>query len=273
MALLHLNFSSQYLAGSTDVNVILPDLARGQVPGDFYQSGRKYPVLWLLHGTYGDYSDWVRKSNIELYACEKEMIVVMPSALNTDYADWNGFGLGYKMFGYLTEELMPLIYGWLPASDCREDNFIAGLSMGGRGSILYAFTHPEKFAAAYVMSCCPQDMREQAADTTWGPRNANRLANAGGLEGYLASVQNTWDLTAKLAGRKDLPRFYFACGTADPLMYESFQKFRTYAEKAGFAAEFIEAPGYSHEWRFWERCVQDAVERFLPDTEKHGNAF
>ena len=146
MALVHLNFQSKYLAGNTDVNLLLPDLPRTEEPGAFYASGKKFPVLWLLHGTFGDYTDWLRKSNVELYACEKDLIVVMPSAQNTDYANWDGFGVGCKMWDYLTEELMPLVYGWFPASKEKKDNFIAGLSMGGRGAIMYAFAYPEKFA-------------------------------------------------------------------------------------------------------------------------------
>ena len=130
MALIHMNFNSKYLSGNTDVNILLPDCSGKQEPDAFYGSGKKYPVLWLLHGTFGDYSDWLRKSNVELYAAEKNLMVVMPSAQNADYANWPGFGIGYHAYDYLTEELMPLVYGWLPASDKREDNFIAGLSMG-----------------------------------------------------------------------------------------------------------------------------------------------
>ena len=273
MALLHLNFSSKCLGGSTDVNIIMPDLPRTTEPAEFYSAPKKYPVLWLLHGTYGDYSDWVRKSNVELYACEKELIVVMPSAQNTDYANWDGFGVGYRAEDYLTEELMPLIYGWLPASSRREDNYIAGLSMGGRGAVMYAFAHPEKFAAVYSMSCVPQDMRAQANDPVWGARNKNRLANTGGLEGWLASDQNTWDKTKEMARRGDLPRLIFSCGTKDPLMYASFVKFRAYAEELGLKAEYRETEGFSHEWRFWELCVRDAVETFFPSDEKAGNGF
>lgn len=273
MALVHLNFPSKALGGNTDVNILLPDLPRGQSPAEFYASGKKYPALWLLHGTYGDYTDWLRKSNVELYACEKELIVVMPSALNTDYANWPGFGLGYQAADYLTEELMPLVYGWLPASPKREDNFIAGLSMGGRGAIQYAYRHPEKFAAVYSMSCVPQDIRTQLEDPFWTSRNQNRLTNAGGLEGYLASPQNTWDLTAQMAGREDLPRLYFSCGTCDPLMYKNFCKFRSYALSLGLRAEFFETEGYSHEWRYWELCIQDAIQRFLPGKKTGGNAF
>ena len=70
MALIHLNFDSKYLSGSTDVNILLPDCARSQEPAAFYGSGKKYPVLWLLHGTFGDYSDWLRKTNVEP-ACQR----------------------------------------------------------------------------------------------------------------------------------------------------------------------------------------------------------
>ena len=285
MALVHLNFDSKYLSGSTDVNIILPDCARSQDTRAFYGSGKKYPVLWLLHGTFGDYSDWLRKTNVELYASEKNLIVVMPSAQNTDYANWPGFGTGFQVFDYLTEELMPLVYGWFPASDKREDNFIAGLSMGGRGAIAYAWAFPEKFAAMYSMSCVPQDMRPAAAELNCGApapnawaqldreRNRARLANAGGLEGYLASPQNTWDLAAAVAKRADMPKMYFSCGTADFVMYRHFKAFRAYAEEIGLKAEFTETEGYNHEWRFWEKEIRRAIELFLPGDEKAGNAF
>ena len=285
MALVHLNFNSKYLSGSTDVNIILPDCARTQDPAAFYGDGKKYPVLWLLHGTFGDYSDWLRKTNVELYAEEKNLIVVMPSAQNTDYANWPGFGTGYQVFDYLTEELMPLVYGWFPASDRREDNFIAGLSMGGRGAIAYAWAFPEKFAAMYSMSCVPQDMRPAAAELESGEpapnpwaaldreRNRHRLENAGGLEAYLASPQNTWDRAQEVAKRDDMPRMYFSCGTADFVMYGHFKAFRAYAEEIGLKAEFTETEGYNHEWRFWEKEIRRAIELFLPGDEKAGNAF
>ncbi len=285
MALVHLNFNSKFLSGSTDVNIILPDCARSQNPAAFYGSGKKYPVLWLLHGTFGDYSDWLRKTNVELYAEEKNLIVVMPSAHNTDYANWPGFGTGYQVFDYLTEELMPLVYGWFPSSDRREDNFIAGLSMGGRGAIAYAWAYPEKFAAVYSMSCVPQDMRPAAAKLESGEpapnpwaaldreRNRHRLENAGGLKAYLASPQNTWDKAREVAKRDDMPRMYFSCGTADFVMYRHFKAFRAYAEEIGLKAEFTETEGYNHEWRFWEKEIRRAIEIFLPGDEKAGNAF
>ncbi len=119
MSILTYNFESEYLKNNQAVTVILPDKPRSQTPAQFYRNGRKYKVLWLLHGTYGDHTDWVRKTNIEMYATERNLVVVMPSALNSNYSNWPGFMMGYDMYSYFTEELMPLVYGWLPVSDKR----------------------------------------------------------------------------------------------------------------------------------------------------------
>ena len=277
MAFVHLNFESMYLQGNTDVNVILPDRKRTQTPAEFYGGKKKYKVLWLLHGTYGDYSDWVRKSNVELYACERDLIVVMPSGLNADYVSWPDFACGYDMYSYLTEELMPLIYNWFPASVKREDNFIAGLSMGGFGTCIYAFNHPEKFAAMCAMSGCPCDMTNQETVQTrtklFSKRTENQLQNAGGIEGYRDSVQNTWKLARELAKNPNAPKMLFTCGTDDPIMYDTYCKFKKYAAEIGLAATFEETDGYSHEWRFLDISLQRALAFFGLNDAKQGNAF
>ena len=62
MALLNMNFMSKYLSGNTEITVILPDIDYTAEPMEFYSSGEKFKVLWLLHGTFGDHTDWLRKS-------------------------------------------------------------------------------------------------------------------------------------------------------------------------------------------------------------------
>ena len=155
MALVRMNFFSKYLNSNHEIGIILPDMPFTGEPKEFYTAGKKYKVLWLLHGTFGDYSDWIRKSMIELYAAEKDLIVVMPSALNTVYENWPDTMLGINMWDYFFDELMPMVYSWFPASDKKEDNYIAGLSMGGRGTMKYVCAHPEKFAAAAILSSAP----------------------------------------------------------------------------------------------------------------------
>ena len=121
MAYLTINFESEYLNNNHEVSIILPDKPRGITAHDFYGSGKKYKVLWLLHGTYGDHSDWIRKSNIELYACEKDLIVVMPSGMNANYANWEKFSIGYNRAGRIMDQLERLgIVGPAQGSKARD---------------------------------------------------------------------------------------------------------------------------------------------------------
>ncbi|MDD3244402.1 MAG: alpha/beta hydrolase-fold protein [Eubacteriales bacterium] len=274
MALVRMNFESECLGNNHEITVILPDKPRSKTPAQFYGAEKKYKVLWLLHGTFGDSSDWLRKSNIELYACEKDLIVVMPSGLNANYGNWPEFGMGFRMYDYLFDELMPLIYGWFPASDKREDNFIAGLSMGGRGVCVYAFNHPEKFAGAAVLSAAPRYIPDQETfEPTMWERTKRDIERAGGMEAFLASYENTWRLADEKAGTGELPRLYFACG-GDDMLYAPFARFENHAKEIGLEATFETIPGYKHEWRFWDLAIQKALTFFgLDGEEDAGNPF
>ena len=276
MALVRLNFESQFLNGNTEVSIILPDKARDQQPADWYANGAKYKVLWLLHGTFGDHTDWLRKSSIELYACEKDLIVVMPSALNSNYVNWDHCMMGYAMGDFLTEELMPLVYNWFPASDKREDNFISGLSMGGGGTLKYALAYPERFAAAAVLSSSARNFERllAAPGGIQDQRTLNSIANFGGVDGFLASRENSWQTVGDLVkAGADLPRFYFAYGTND-FLYDMIAEFRVYAEEIGLGATFEEIEGYGHEWRFWDLTIQKALDFFgLGSETVAGNPF
>lgn len=264
MALIHFNFESYYLKGNTNVSMVLPDRPREQEPAPFYENGEKYQVLWLLHGTYGDNSDWLRKSMVEIYAREKNLILVMPAALNSNYSDWPKFSLGFDMYNFLIEELMPIVYNWFPiASSKREDNFIAGLSMGGRGALVYGLNAPEKFAAVACLSAAPFDVEntDLEGDDYRAQRMRGIVENAGGLDAYLASRDNSWRVCKERAGDPELPEFYFAIGK-DDFLYDNWKKFRAFAEEVGFKATFEEYDGYTHEWRFWDLTIQKAIEFF-----------
>mgnify|MGYP001136367964 CR=1 FL=1 len=280
MALVHFNFESECLATNTDVNIILPDKPRDLTPAEFYGNGEKYKVLWLLHGTFGDYTDWIRKSNIELYACEKDLVVVMPSGNNANYVNWPGFCTGYNAWDYLFDELMPLVYNWFPASPKREDNFIAGLSMGGNGALQYAAGHPEKFAAAAILSCAPVNLHSigvpgkasDKANAAFNRRTQNIIDNFGGMEGYLQSPVNVWDKLPELIKAGSLPRLYFCIGE-DDFLFERYTSFKAYAQGLGLDATFEECPGYQHEWRFWDLFIQKALTFFGLDENSQGNPF
>ncbi len=301
MSLVHFQFESQCLCSNTDVTIILPDKPRDKSPEQFYGNGKKYRVLWLLHGTFGDYSDWLRKSNIELYACERDLIVVMPSGLNAMYENWGNFCLGYQCFNFLFDELMPLVYNWFPASSDPKDNFIAGLSMGGRGTLRYMLAHPEKFAGAASMSYVPtnyeteenyQDLvriagldrkeLESHAGTCEGEfttasrdlRTRNDMDKWGGMEDYLASAENQWPAFREFAKLDNPPKLYMCCGSDDHLFFDNnkYTEFLAYLDELGIEYGHSEGPG-GHEWRVWDRDIQLVLDFFGIKNENAGNAF
>ncbi|SDN42169.1 S-formylglutathione hydrolase FrmB [Actinomyces ruminicola] len=267
MALLTMNFESSYLRANQEFTMILPDRPQAEEPADYYEQTRDLKVLWLLHGTFGDHSDWVRKTNIERYAVDKGIAVVMPSGQNSNFSNWSGAMLGYDAYDYLIKELMPLVWNWFPVSRRREDNFIAGLSMGGRATIKFAVNHPELFIAAAVLSATPKNfdlLTEEylASDDIFARRLASMADNAGGLEAFKTSEENVWQIINEKAASGVLPRLRFHTGGDDDYILPDLMTFKEHAEKIGLEAEFIVTAGYGHEWDFWDRAIREALEFF-----------
>ena len=265
MSLVTLNFESEYLMNNHNVGIILPDRPHELSARKFYESGKKYKVLWLLHGTFGDYSDWLRKSRIELYASERDLIVVMPSAMNSNYANWPSFGMGFNMFDYLTEELMPLVYNWFPASDRREDNYIAGLSMGGRGTCVYAFNHPEKFAGAAILSANPSDFNimKDSGSPMWERMKKSAINFDGGVEELVHSYQNTVEvLRNQVKKGVKLPKFFIGAGEEDLMIMRDLPATKALMKELGIDVEYYTVPGLKHEWRYWDLAIEKALDYF-----------
>lgn len=98
-AFVHCNFRSNILCMSVDVSVLLPDNERSRLFLENKQEPVKYKTLYLLHGFTGDYMSYLRTSNIERYADEYQIMVVMPSYYNSAYTDMKiWFGLFYISF-------------------------------------------------------------------------------------------------------------------------------------------------------------------------------
>lgn len=290
MALLTLDFFSTYLCVPAQVTVLMPDLTLGENcrkndTKAFYLSGKKYKVLWLLHGACCDHTSWVRYTNIERYVENKDMIVVMPSVLNSDYANYSTFADGFCVWDYFTEELMPLIYGWLPASDKPEDNYISGLSMGGNGALMLALGHPELFGGAAILSSTAREVeylrpyssltsaqfRELAQDSIQFPgpngtgmrlKEINQIAKYPTVEDFLNSCENAWDRFREVVNAGKLPKMYITCGTKDKNVYPRFLRFKEYAEKLEANVTFVPVEGFYHEWEFWDIAIRNALEFF-----------
>ncbi len=264
MALIECKFFSRSLAINTAIFVIIPspspDEAMSGIQGDYYDPSVKYPTLYLLHGGFGDYTDWQRKTRIEEYAEKHKIAVVMPSAENSFYAD---MAKGNNYWQFISEELPQVARGLFPLSDKKEDNFVAGLSMGGYGAFKMALWKPECFEAAASLSGAV-DICSLFEDSQ--TRNI-KIDDAFGDFSKVKGSKN--DLKAVIKQMKEenaeIPKLYMACGTED-FIYHSNVRFRDYLNELGVELTYEEGPGV-HGWAFWDKYIQNVLD-WLPIRSK-----
>ncbi|NUR84868.1 MAG: esterase family protein [Nonomuraea sp.] len=116
-------------------------------PGYSKTSARRWPVLWLLHGGGGSYTDWTAQGDADAIVGGRDVLVVMPdTGPCSGYMDWKDPGVPpHKWESFHMGELYDLLRNEYRAGDRQA---IAGLSMGGGGAIGYAARFPGRFAAA-----------------------------------------------------------------------------------------------------------------------------
>jgi S-formylglutathione hydrolase FrmB len=154
------------LSDPTGVRVLLP---AGYAP----DAGRRYPVLYLLHGADSDYRSWTRYGDAQAITAHAAMIVVMPDGgTNGWYTDWyeGARPVQPRWETYHVGELVPWIDATYRTIAARRGRAIAGLSMGGYGALSYAARHPGTFAAAASFS----GALEVGSADAWGERSANQ---------------------------------------------------------------------------------------------------
>src|SRR6476619_1405629 len=146
MILNEVNFFSETLGLLSSMYVLLPQRQLAEVKK---QTRKKLRTLYLLHGHSDDHTAWQRYTSIERYAEDLNLVVVMPAVHLSFY---NDMAHGGKYWQFISAEVPTLARDVFSLSSKREDNCVAGLSMGGYGAVKMALTHPERFAAAASLS-------------------------------------------------------------------------------------------------------------------------
>ena len=246
-------FESRLVGAALPYNVVLPaDYRRGS------SKDRRYPVLYLLHGLGGSAADWVsERTRLADYAAQYPFIVVVPEGRDGWYTD--GLAPDAKFESYFVEELIPDVDRRFRTLATREGRAVAGLSMGGYGSMKFALKRPELFAFAGSMSGA-------LAVASWTPDmplpefvkpSVTRVYGDAGSGVRLGNdvYRLVRELTPERA--KALPFLYLDCGTEDFLIGNS-RDFSALLIEKRVAHEFRELPG-THSWPYWDRQVQEVL--------------
>jgi enterochelin esterase-like enzyme len=220
-------------------------------PGFNPADGKKYPVLYLLHGYSDEPSAWtdmgkadVILDNLLAEGNVKPMIVVMPlgygdmDMINRGWAAWSDPDLirrNFTQFGEaLFTEVMPRVNAEYPLSTNRDDHAIAGLSMGGAETLLVGLNHPRYFA--------------------WiGSFSAGGLG-AGPFQPLFPDITPASSEAFDHGNRL----LWISVGTEDGLLSPN-RAFIAWLKEQGLHPDAIETPGM-HAWMVW----RDNLTHFLP---------
>jgi putative tributyrin esterase len=248
MALLRIDHVPETVKVNLPLNIIIPD--PGKMGG---KAVARRKVLYLLHGLSDDASAWQRYTAIESIAVLYGLVVIMPSAGRSFYADQPN---GQNYFSYLTDELPRYLKQVFGLSPRREDTLIAGNSMGGYGAFKAAFFHPELYSAAASFS----GVLSLAFITDYpnDPRRGEFEYLFGDLDKMTGSEHDPAVWLKRAANNPGkLPGLFIACGRQDDL-YPLNQQFYAACQSLGIHVDYHEEDGF-HDWFFWNAQIQ----RFL----------
>ncbi len=259
MALLQISFFSDVLNVGTSVNVILPEVNQGI--GIVASRKEELPkVLYLLHGYSDDHSIWMRRTSVERYAAAYNLAVIMPAVNHSFYCNER---YGERYWDYVSEELPRVMHRFLRLSARPEDTYVAGLSMGGYGSMRLALTYPERFAGAASFSGAvniTEIMGLHDQDGTGERIFGDRMTDLKDTEVDL------YHLMKKNADSPHKPWLYVSCGT-DDFLYPFHQTFVPALVSSKWDVTEYEEEGAIHEWGFWDREIRKFIDLMFAGKE------
>ena len=262
----HITLKSSILGRQVNYSVYLP--------ADYSTSERTYPVVYLLHGYTDDHTAWVQFGEVNRYADKAiydgtipPMVIVMPDADSSFYINAYDGKESYEDF--FIKEFMPSIEKSYRIKAQKRYRGIAGLSMGGYGTLIYALKYPQLFAAAAPLSAAVMDdagmekMPDANYENTFGQlygrglKGKDRLGKAF-QDNSIFNIINT-----KSPNDLRKVRLWIDCGDDDFLIKGNCLLHIALLDKQ-IPHEFRVREG-AHTWTYWRTGITDALQ-FMGDS-------
>lgn len=206
-----------------------------------------YPVVYLLHGYSGKYSDWIRKvPSLAGYADLYHIIIVCPDGA---YSSWyldSPVDSSMRYETYVSTEVPGYIDAHYPTLPERGKRAITGLSMGGHGGLWLGFRHADRFGACGSMSG-GVDLNASRGQFDIDKRVGDTVHHADNWINYSVLHQVETPPAAPLA-------IIFDCGV-DDFFYKSNKALHEKMLRLKIAHDYIERPG-GHSWSYWANSIQ-----------------
>lgn len=241
------------------------------LPAGYDDSKRSYPVLYLLHGSGDNHTGWIQFGEVKRIADRAiadgdatPMIIVMPDAseqMGGLRGYFNDIGGTWRYEDFFFEELIPHIEKTLNVRAERQFRAVAGLSMGGGGSIAYAVRHPEVFAAACPLSAYPGPLTfEELVDHPRPFMQADKSLPQEQLESFYRK-QNLVEYIASLDGEQleqvRKVKWYIDCGD-DDFLYKGNSLLHIAMREKQIPHEYRVRDG-GHTWSYWRSALPEVL--------------
>ena len=239
------------------------------LPADYDRSERNYPVVYLLHGYTDDNTGWLQFGEINRYADQAiangtipPMIIVMPNGDSSWYI--NSYDGKEKYEDFFIKEFMPAIEKAYRIKADKKYRGVAGLSMGGYGTLIYALKYPELFAAAAPLSAAV--FVDSALVTTLDKRYEDIFGQLYG-RGLKAKdrLNKAWYdnsilkiVETKSADDLSKVRYWIDCGDDDFLTKGNSLLHIALVDKK-VPHEYRVRDG-AHSWTYWRTGIVDALQ-------------
>lgn len=232
------------------------------LPPGYESSERSYPVLYLLHGAGDDQTGWVQFGEV-LHIADKAinegkatpMIIVMPDAQTGQRGYFNDMGNKWRYEDFFFEELLPFVENEYRIKSEKRYRAIAGLSMGGGGSFMYALHHPELFSSACPLSAYIGPLSFDAFSERY--KGAGEKYKEQVLRDYYEK-HNALSLIEKMSA-EDISsvRWYIDCGD-DDFLYEGNSLVHIAMRKKEIPHEYRVRDG-GHSWTYWRTALPEVL--------------
>ena len=243
MCLASLSISAQEYLYFNPFYVPFTDTTLVYTPKDYSMtSGRKYPVMFLLHGCGATYRQWNTIVNVQKYADAYGFIIVCPDGLKDSWYINSPRKQMSKFEDFFFKDLMPAIKTKYRVED--DQVFITGICAGGHGAFYLFSKRPDLFKAA-GSSGGVLDLSVESANASL--QNILGSGEADVLRKY-SVINNVGKLAAS---QKEI---IFDCGT-DDANYEANNDFRRRCDELKVKATYISQPGKSDK-AYWQRAIK-----------------
>lgn len=215
-------------------------------PDSYKKKKNSFPVVYLLHGHAGDFSNWITKvPELQKHADTYRTLIVCPDGAFSSWYFDSPLDTTYRYETHVAMEVVSFIDNNYRTIADKKHRAITGLSMGGHGALFLALRHADVFGAAGSMSGVVDlkesksrfDISKRIGDTILQANNWRDMTVINLIENHTATAV----------------KIFFDCGDKD-IFINGNRRLHQKMLQLKIPHTYIERPGV-HNWNYWSNAI------------------